>query len=128
MGLNILIVDDSATARGVLAKALRMTGLPIDAIHYGGNGFDAFAILRKNPVDLLLSDLNMPDMDGFELLERMKEEDLLDSIPVVIVSADADDSHLKRLVAMGVKGFLWKPFTPEEFNRLVADVLGLCHA
>lgn len=125
MSLNILIVDDSDIVRTMIGRTLRLAEIPLGTIHEAGDGQEALDILREHWVDLILADINMPVMDGMEMLARLKEDGVLKSIPVVVVSTDGSRSRADELEAMGVAAYVRKPFTPEAIRDVVLDCLGV---
>jgi two-component system chemotaxis response regulator CheY len=124
MAYNILIVDDSLTSRTFIRRALEMAGLPLSQIHQATNGLEALDLLQREWVDLVLTDINMPDMNGDELVRRMRATDLLKSIPVVIVSTDCSERRMAEMTAAGVQAYLTKPVTPEDLKATVERLLG----
>lgn len=124
MSYNILIVDDSRTTRTVISKTLNIAGIPINRLHEAENGKVALKILEDNWVDLVLADINMPEMDGVEMVNRMARDGLLKTIPVVIVSTEGSQTRIEEMRAKGVKAYVRKPFTPELIKSLVEDILG----
>ncbi len=124
MGYVLLLVDDSSTSRKILAKALRMAGLEIVEIYEAEDGIQAWEILRKEDIHCVFADLNMPRMGGEELVEKMAEEGLLSRIPTIVVTSDGERSRLERLMEMGVRAWLNKPFHPEELLEILGKVLG----
>lgn len=124
MAYNILIVDDSLTSRTFIRRALEMAGLPLSQIHQATNGLEALDLLQREWVDLVLTDINMPDMNGDELVRRMRATDLLKSIPVVIVSTDCSERRMAEMAAAGVQAYLTKPVTPEDLKATVERLLG----
>lgn len=123
MGYNVLIVDDSMIIRKMIAKTLNISGLDIGEIYFAENGRQALKLLKENWVDIVFADINMPEMNGIEMVEEMRKEDLIESIPVVIVSTERSRERIETLKAMGVKAYLNKPFVPEEFSRVVRELL-----
>ncbi len=121
MSLNILIVDDSVTIRTVIAMAIGMSNAPVNEIQFAANGQEALNILGKSFVDLVLVDINMPVMNGVEMIDRMQAEDHLKSIPVVVVSTEGSSTRLEELKSKGVKAFIRKPFTPESIYRVIRE-------
>lgn len=121
MSLNLLIVDDSVTIRTVIAKAIGMSNAPVNEIQFAANGQEALNILNKSFVDLVLVDINMPVMNGVEMIDRMRAEDNLKSIPVVVVSTEGSSTRLEELKAKGVKAFIRKPFTPESIYKVIRE-------
>ena len=125
MSLRIMIVDDSPIIRSVIEKNLRMTGLPIDGCVMAGNGEEALAKLADQWIDLALVDINMPVMNGVELIEKMKEDDLLNTIPIIVASTEGSQTRIDKLHELGIVGYLRKPFTPEQFKEQITQVLEL---
>lgn len=123
MGYNVLIVDDSMIIRKMIAKTLNISGLDIGEIYFAENGKQALKLLKENWIDIVFADINMPEMNGIEMIEEMRKEDLIESIPVVIVSTERSRERIETLKAMGVKAYLNKPFVPEEFSRVVRELL-----
>jgi two-component system chemotaxis response regulator CheY len=126
MGFNLLIVDDSRTVRAVIAKALRIANVPTGEVFEAGNGEEAIAIAREHWIDLILADINMPVMNGLEMIEHMQSDAALATIPVVVVSTEGSATRLERLRELGVRQILRKPFQPEELRDAVQDHLGAC--
>lgn len=124
MAYNILIVDDSETIRAVIAKTLRIAEIPVGQLWEAGNGKEALEILRANWIDLVFADINMPVMNGLEMIEQMEKEGLLETVPVCIVSTEGSRTRIEDLTAKGVKAYLRKPFTPEALKEMVEKVLG----
>lgn len=128
MALNVLIVDDSATLRAVIIKTLRMAELPIQEVYEAPNGEEALKALRDNWVDLVFTDLNMPVMDGLAMVDRMAQDDLMKTTPVIVVSTEGSATRIEELKSKGVRAFVRKPFTPELIRETVECVLegGTC--
>ena len=127
MNHSILIVDDSATTRAVIKRTIRLTGLATD-LHEAASGEEALALLSSQSVDLVLADLNMAGMNGIEMIRRLKSNDQLRSIPVLVITAEPNASRLEKLKSEGVKGYIRKPFTPEEIRNTLNETLGVVHA
>jgi two-component system, chemotaxis family, chemotaxis protein CheY len=123
MAFNILLVDDSATTRAVMAKTFRLTQVPIKELHQACNGQEALKILNDHWIDVVFTDINMAVMDGVELVTRMGEDGLLRTIPVVVVSIDGSTRRIDELKAKGISAFVRKPFTPELIQKVLEDVL-----
>ena len=120
MAHNILIVDDSALTRIAIKRVLEMVELDVALIFEAENGAKALDTLDQNKIDLVLADLNMPQMGGIELIKKMKEQECFANIPVIVVSTESSVTRIKELLAQGIKDYLHKPFTPEEFRTLLA--------
>ncbi|HEG42798.1 MAG TPA: response regulator [Phycisphaerales bacterium] len=125
MSYNILIVDDSSLTRVAIKRIIDMVDVDAKDILEACNGVEALDVLSKNDVDLVLADLNMPEMGGVELIQKMKESDNLAGIPVIVVSTESSTTRVKELVEDGIKDFLHKPFTPEEFRVILAKNLAV---
>ena len=124
MAFNLLIVDDSNSMRTVVKKIVGLTGLQTNQILEADNGREALDVLGGNWIDAVILDINMPEMNGLELLQRMSEEPLMKNIPVVMMTTDASEAHMKTAFELGAKGFIRKPFVPEELRRMLLEVLG----
>lgn len=125
MSLNILVVDDSQTVRAVIAKTLEIGEVPVDVLYEAANGKEALEILADHWIDIVFSDINMPIMNGIELLEKMSEGGMLKTIPVVIVSTEGSATRIAQLKAKGITGYIRKPFTPEEVKEVICDITGM---
>ncbi len=124
MAFTILIVDDSAVVRAAISKSLALSDAPITEVHKAADGKEALDILKDTWVDLVLTDINMPVMDGVTMLKQMNEDKVLSEIPVVVVSTEGSAERRDELTGMGVRGFIRKPFTPEQLSEVVRSVMG----
>jgi two-component system chemotaxis response regulator CheY len=124
MAFNILIVDDSSTMRGMVKKVLGMTQLPLGEMWEASNGREGLEKMRVNWVDLVLADLNMPDMTGQEMIEEMKKDPLLSALPVVVVSSEGDRALLDHLAQRGVNEVVRKPFEASLLRQVIERALG----
>lgn len=125
MSLNVLVVDDSPVMRRMVRRSLGMCGLPVGEIYEAGNGAEGLAVLGERWVDVVIADVNMPEVDGVEMVERMAKDGLLARLPVVMVSSDRAEARIERLKALGVRAYLTKPFRPEAFREVVEATLPL---
>ena len=128
MSLRIMIVDDSPIIRSVIEKNLRMSGLPVNGCVMAGNGEEALQQLAGQWIDLALVDINMPVMNGVELIEKMKKDDLLKTIPIIVASTEGSQTRIEQLRDLGIVGYLRKPFTPEQFKEQITQALELSDA
>lgn len=123
MAYNILIVDDSQTMRAVLTKTIGMAGIDCGKIFEAGHGKEALEVLEREWVDIVFADINMPVMNGIEMVEKMVELGYMETMPVIVISTEGSQTRLGKLRDMGVKGFLRKPISPELFQSVVHGVL-----
>ncbi len=124
MAFNILLVDDSATVRAVISKALNLAGVDINELYQAANGQEALDVLENQWIDLVFCDISMPVMDGEEFVRAMNEKGMIDTIPVVIVSSAGSEPRVARLKEEGVRDYIQKPFTPERIREVVDQVMG----
>lgn len=124
---NILIVDDSPVMRAFIKRVLTVSGIPSGTPLEAGHGGEALAILRAQQVDLVLSDINMPQMNGEELMRAMQGDAALCGIPVVVVSTDARLDRVEQMMGLGARRYITKPFTPERLRAELERVLEVSH-
>lgn len=115
--LDVLIVDDSAAIRKILQRVLRQTDLNLGDIAEAGDGAEAVEILQTRSFGLILSDINMPQMDGLQLLARIKEMDHLKDVPVIMITTEGGQGKVMEAVQLGAKGYVRKPFTAEQIKE-----------
>jgi len=125
MAFNILVVDDSKTIRAIIKKTLGLAKLEIDEIYEAENGRQALDCLKETCIDLVMSDLNMPEMSGIELVDAMSRDNTLNTIPIIVISTDGSSTRIEELKRKGVREYLRKPFTPESVGDLINKVLGV---
>ena len=123
--LKVLIVDDSAVMRKIVERALRQGGLDLGEVLEAGNGAEALTAVKKGGLDLILSDINMPVMDGLEFLKTLAAEDLAKGVPVVMITTEDSEARVVEALSAGAKGYLRKPFTPEQVKERVAPLVGV---
>ncbi|MBW2570466.1 MAG: response regulator [Deltaproteobacteria bacterium] len=124
MALNILVVDDSAVMRKMIIKTMGMCGIPIGEIKQAANGKEGLEELRKSWIDIIILDINMPEMNGEEMIDEMQEDPEIKDIPVVVVSTEGSSTRIKRLKEKGAR-FIQKPFTPEIIRDTIYEVTGV---
>jgi len=124
---SILIVDDSSAMRSVIKRIITLSGFETEAFLEACDGEDALEVLRRESVDLIISDINMPRMDGESLLREIVADPVLREVPVVIVSSDATESRAGRLLEIGASAYLVKPFQPQMFREKLEQVLEAVH-
>lgn len=123
MSATILVVDDSATMRMMIRKALQLSGLDIGEIIEAGNGIQALAQLARIKADLVLLDINMPVMSGMQFIQRLAEDHRLRDVPIVIASTEGSEPRVQELMALGARGFIRKPFSPEQLRNTLSGLI-----
>ena len=124
MPLNVLVTDDSTVMRAMIIKTLQMTGIELGDVLQATNGAEALALLDEQWVDLALVDINMPVMNGLELLAKIAERDYGGGMRTIVVSTEGSDPRIAAVRAFGAE-FVHKPFTPEELRDAVLRVTGI---
>ncbi len=127
MALNVLVVDDSAVMRSMLIRTLRLSGLPLTNVYQAGDGAEALTLLAAHDVDLALVDINMPVMNGEQLIQRVRADARLAGVALIVVSTEGSETRIEALKAKGAS-FIHKPFTPEQVRTTVLRVLGVADA
>ena len=128
MAFNILVADDSETMRAVIRKSVSMSGVPVGEFHEAGNGKEALAVLEQNWIDVILSDINMPEMGGMELLQKVSEDEDLRKIPLIFITTEASDARQEEAQRFGVAGYVRKPFQPATIKAILYEVLEKAYA
>jgi two-component system chemotaxis response regulator CheY len=124
MSYNVLIVDDSKSMRRVIIKTLQLSGFRVGEYLEASNGREALDQMEGKWIDLILSDIHMPVMDGFEFIQSLREKEMYKDTPVIFVTTEASEIRLNRLMALGARGYIRKPFRPEEIGVLLSQVMG----
>ena len=123
MGSDVLVVDDSAAIRKILQRVLRQTGMAIHTIHEAGDGQEALTLLGTQTVDLILSDINMPKMDGLQMLAAIKASARWRHIPVVMITTEGGETKVAEAVKLGAAGYVRKPFTADQIKEKLAGII-----
>ncbi|WP_188757688.1 response regulator [Edaphobacter acidisoli] len=126
--MRALIIDDSAVMRKVIERALHQAGLEVSEVLQASNGEEALEALRNEsgtttPLSLILSDINMPVMDGLQFLEQKKRENLAQGVPVVMITTEGSEPFVLRAIAAGAQGYICKPFTAEQVKARVLPLI-----
>lgn len=125
MAGNVLIVDDSATIRRMVRRTMDMAGLDYADIYEAANGIEALAQLADHEVAVMIVDINMPMMNGVQLLQRMKQNKNLRHLPIVIASTEGSQKRIEQLVEYGASAYVRKPFQPEKLRDALMPLLGV---
>jgi two-component system chemotaxis response regulator CheY len=124
----VLIVDDSPVMRAFIRRIIVLSGMEGAEFLEASDGHEALHLLRQQWVDVVLTDINMPSMDGEELVRRLEADDVLKSVPVVIVSTDGTEKRMQKMISLGARGYVKKPFMPETLREELERVLGAAYA
>lgn len=122
-GISALIVDDSSVMRKIVERSLRQAGITLTQVFEAGNGAEALAVLADNRVGLILCDINMPVMDGLEFVKQLSGVPNAKNIPVVMITTEGSEAHVVQALSSGARGYIRKPFTPEQVKEQVIPVL-----
>lgn len=128
MALQILIVDDSPAMRAFIRRVVRLSGMDVAEYFEAANGEEALALLTAESIDAVLTDINMPVMDGETFVRQMRAAGPFQSTPVIVISTDATTNRIETMLSLGAVGYLQKPFGPEQLRNELDRVLGVHHA
>ncbi len=123
-GYRVLIVDDSASMRKIVRKVLLASGFQVAECFEAEHGIEALEVLEQHPVDLVLTDINMPEMNGVEFMRELRKNELWEDLPVVLITTETRKALLKEAISLGARGYLRKPFKPETIRSLLTDIMG----
>lgn len=123
MALDVLIVDDSAAIRKILQRVLTQTDIQIGQVHEAGDGLEALSVLATNKVNLILSDINMPNMDGLQFLGKVKAQDEFKAVPVIMITTEGNQTKVMEAVQLGAAGYVRKPFTAEQIKEKLTGLV-----
>jgi two-component system chemotaxis response regulator CheY len=123
MPIRALIVDDSSVMRKIVERSLRQAGIDLTEVFQAGNGAEAPVVLKESAVDLILCDINMPVMDGLEFIKLLPGIENAKNVPVVMITTEGSEAHVVQALSCGARGYIRKPFTPEQVKEHVIPVL-----
>jgi two-component system chemotaxis response regulator CheY len=124
MSLHARIVGDSSVMRKIVERSLRQAGLDLGKVSEAGKGAAALSVLADHPVDLILCDIKMPVMDGLEFIKQLPGVANARDVPVVMIATAGSESHVVQALSLGARGYIRKPFTPDQVTEHVIPVLG----
>ena len=124
MSYKILIVDDSLPMRSVIIKTIKASGFNTSDFFEAENGEEALRVLSNDWLDIVVTDYNMPKMNGIELINEMKKDDMLREIPVLVITTEGCQQKVEAFIESGATGYIKKPFTPEEIKLKLTEILG----
>jgi len=116
MALNVLIVDDSSTMRKIVLRNLKQTGLDLGEVFQAGDGQEGLAVLNEQTVHLILSDWNMPNMDGLGLVQAVRANSAWDHIQIIMITTEGGEAKVQEAIAAGANGYVKKPFTADDLE------------
>ena len=122
MPLDILIVDDSAAIRKILQRVLRQADVDVGQVYEAGDGLEALETLKKHKVHLVLADVNMPNMNGMQLLAEIKSNAELASVPVIMVTTEGSQSKVMEAAQLGAAGYIRKPFSADQIKDKISSL------
>ena len=123
MAKTLMIVDDSATMRKIIKRTVLMSGLDFSRTEEAGNGAEALDKLNATPVDIILCDINMPEMSGTELVKKVRVLENCANTKIIMVSTESSQEVIDNVIADGANGFITKPFTPEKFKEKLSPFM-----
>jgi len=125
MAFNILIVDDSPSMRQVIKRTIKISGFDVGHFFEVSNGKEALDLLTSKWVDVIVSDINMPVMDGITFIKFLQKDTITAKIPIIVITTEGRESCLEKIMNLGVTACLKKPFKPETFRNQLIKVLGI---
>lgn len=128
MAFSVLIVDDSPAMRAFIKRVIDMSGFDVGTCIEAGDGEEALEVLRNSWVDIVLTDINMPGMSGEELVRKMHQDEIMREIPIIVVSTDSTEVRMGTMISLGAKGYVTKPFHPEQLRSELERVLEVTNA
>ncbi len=123
MKLNILVVDDSTAIRKILLRTLTQVDLPVGEVHEANDGMEALSVLEKADINFVMADVNMPNMDGLELLTKIKSHTAWKKFPVILITTEGSQAKVLEAVRLGANGYVRKPFTSEQIKEKVLSCM-----
>jgi len=121
--IRALIVDDSSVMRKIVERSLRKAGVDPLVVLEAGSGVEGIEVLKSTQVDLILSDINMPAMDGLEFIRQLRERQLAAGVPVVMITTESSEEHVRQAIEAGATGYIRKPFTADQVKQRVLSLL-----
>jgi two-component system chemotaxis response regulator CheY len=121
--LKVLIVDDSSVMRKIIERSLRQAGLELGEVMEAGNGAEALSLLQNATPDMILSDINMPVMDGLEFLKSLVNVESAKGVPVVMITTEGSEARVVEALSSGARGYLRKPFTADQVKERISPLL-----
>ncbi len=128
MSVNVLIVDDSVTIRLMIKKVLMISlGDELGDVYEASDGISALSRIADNDISVMMVDLNMPRMNGMQLISRLKSNPKYSDIPIVVISTEGSEERIRELEELGIAGYIRKPFRPEQIRKVLSNILEICN-
>ena len=124
MPFNVLIVDDSWSMRSIIKKTIQISGFDVGEYFEGSNGEEALKVLNDTWIDVIVSDIHMPVMDGLSMLKALQNHDVFKTIPVVMVTTEGRGNRVEEALSLGARAYVQKPFTPQQIKEMLLSVIG----
>ena len=122
---KLLIVDDSATMRKIIMRVLRQANLKVDTVLEAANGVEGLEKLTSDPdIQMILSDVNMPEMNGIEFVKAVRTNHEKDALPMVMITTEGSEAMIQIAIDSGANGFVTKPFTPDSIQEALEQYFG----
>jgi two-component system, chemotaxis family, chemotaxis protein CheY len=121
--VRTLIVDDSSVMRKIVERSLRQAGIDPLVVHEASSGTEGLDVLKVKEIDLILSDINMPSMDGLEFLRQIRAQNLAPGVPIVMITTESSEEHVKQAIQSGARGYIRKPFTTDQVKERVLPLV-----
>lgn len=121
--MDVLIVDDSAAIRKILRRVLQQAEIPLGQVYEASDGVEAVESLKRQKVQLILSDINMPNMDGLQFLSALRANEEWRNLPVVMITTEGSQAKVLEAVQLGARGYVRKPFTAEQIKEKLTGII-----
>lgn len=125
MNYDVLVVDDSKAALFMFKKIVALSGAPVNNIWTAENGKEALRVLEEHKTHLIMTDINMPEMNGFQLIEQVKKDPRFRDIPIIVITTEGRDKYIEKATQLGAVDYIKKPFQPEQVKQLILETLGV---
>ncbi len=122
MPFDLLIVDDSSAIRKILQRVLHTAEIPLRNVYEASDGIEALAVLNANKVSLILSDINMPNMDGIQLLGQIRANEAWKNVPVIMITTEGSQAKVIEAAQLGATGYVRKPFTADQIKSALSGL------
>ena len=122
MSYNAIVIDDSRPMRSIIIKTIKASGFNFENFFDASNGKQALSIIQNERLDIVITDYNMPDMNGLELIEAIKKDSKISSIPILVITTEGSKKRIDEFMQKGAAGYIKKPFTPELIKKKLNQI------